>query len=270
MLACLSFVVFVASCGGSSDPGGEDDNTAPVAQITNPTDGSIYKFDDTIQFSGDATDNEDGDLSGISLVWSSDVDGQIGTGQLCSTDSLTPGAHQIRLTATDSEGSSGADSIEVFIPALPDTGQTTSYTGTFGEDSDYTINPPHYTKLNSFGNKLPESAMDWSMVRDDVTCLIWEVKTEDGSVRDRDNYYTFQDANDVFIAQLNSDNFGGYSDWRLPTIPELSTLISPGVYEPAINTLFFPNTASDIHWSTTIYSSNTDKTWLRSFSNRFN
>ncbi len=29
----------------------------------------------------------------------------------------------------------------------PDTGQTTSYTDTFGEDSDYTINPQSYTKL---------------------------------------------------------------------------------------------------------------------------
>ncbi len=28
---------------------------------------------------------------------------------------------------------------------LPDTGQTGDYTATFGEDSDYTINPPSYT-----------------------------------------------------------------------------------------------------------------------------
>jgi hypothetical protein len=29
---------------------------------------------------------------------------------------------------------------------VPDTGQTTSYTSTFGEDADYTINSPSYTK----------------------------------------------------------------------------------------------------------------------------
>lgn len=28
---------------------------------------------------------------------------------------------------------------------LPDTGQTGDYTSVFGEDSDYTINPPSYT-----------------------------------------------------------------------------------------------------------------------------
>ena len=32
---------------------------------------------------------------------------------------------------------------------VPDTGQTQSYAETFGEDSDYTINPPSYTKLDA-------------------------------------------------------------------------------------------------------------------------
>ena len=39
---------------------------------------------------------------------------------------------------------------------VPDTGQTQSYTDTFGEDSDYTINPPSYTKLDAQGNPLPD------------------------------------------------------------------------------------------------------------------
>ena len=36
----------------------------------------------------------------------------------------------------------------VFSWPLPDTGQTQSYTKTFGADSDYTINPPLYAKLD--------------------------------------------------------------------------------------------------------------------------
>ena len=35
--------------------------------------------------------------------------------------------------------------LSLSVPKLPDTGQTQSYTTTFGEDSDYTINPPSYT-----------------------------------------------------------------------------------------------------------------------------
>jgi hypothetical protein len=36
-------------------------------------------------------------------------------------------------------------SISTIYASLPDTGQTIKYTSIFGEDSDYTINPPSYT-----------------------------------------------------------------------------------------------------------------------------
>ena len=51
-----------------------------------------------------------------------------------------------------------ADASSVNSTPLPDTGQTESYTDTFGEDSDYLINPPSYTKLDANGNDLPDSA----------------------------------------------------------------------------------------------------------------
>ncbi|MCP3683231.1 MAG: DUF1566 domain-containing protein, partial [bacterium] len=44
---------------------------------------------------------------------------------------------------------------------LPDTGQTISYTDTFGEDSDYSINTPTYTD-------------NGDTVTDEVTGLIWQ------------------------------------------------------------------------------------------------
>ena len=91
------------------------------------------------------------------------------------------------------------------------------------------------------------------MVRDNVTGLIWENKTDDNSIHDRDNVYTWQDTQDIFIATLNSQSFGGHTDWRLPTIKELSTIVdssipSPG---PTINTNYFPNTRSSYYWSST-------------------
>ncbi|MBW2219001.1 MAG: hypothetical protein JRF40_05865, partial [Deltaproteobacteria bacterium] len=45
---------------------------------------------------------------------------------------------------------------------VPDTGQTTSYTDTFGEDADYTINPPSYTKLDTAGDDLADDATSWA------------------------------------------------------------------------------------------------------------
>jgi hypothetical protein len=43
----------------------------------------------------------------------------------------------------------------LFAASLPDTGQTQSYTATFGEDSDYTFSCPSYTKLDDRGTNCP-------------------------------------------------------------------------------------------------------------------
>jgi hypothetical protein len=149
---------------------------------------------------------------------------------------------------------------------LPDTGQTTSYTNTFGEDADYTINSPSYTKLDANGNTLPDSASEWSMVKDNVTGLIWENKTDDGGIHDKDNTYTWQNAKDVFIAHVNNQNFGGHSDWRMPTVKELSTLVYRGNYNnPSVNIAYFPNMMSADYWSFTTIDSNLGLAWYVSF-----
>ncbi len=132
----------------------------------------------------------------------------------------------------------------------PDTGQTTSYTHTFGEDSDYTIKPQSYTKLGSGGVELPVSttqANGWIMTRDNVTNLIWELKQNMDDIPDPNNPHDADNTTFSFqavIDTLNDSNFGGYSDWRLPTIKELSTVINLNRNSPSINTTFFPNTKS--------------------------
>jgi hypothetical protein len=179
---------------------------------------------------------------------------------------------------------------------LPDTGQTTCYDNDseitcpapgeafYGQDASYTINPPSYSKLDANGNDLPDSAASWSMVRDDVTGLIWEVKTDDGSIHDKDNKYTWYDSNPAtngghagmpgdgtdsedFINTLNSANFGGFSDWRLPTIKELSTIVNIETWSPSINTYYFPNTASSdcYYWSSTTHAYDNSKAWKMGF-----
>jgi len=161
---------------------------------------------------------------------------------------------------------------------VPDTGQTQSYTNTFGEDSDYTINPQSYTKLDSSGNALSDSATSWSMVKDNLTGLIWEVKTPSDGIEDfsnphdADNAYTWYDSNSTtnggdagtpgddtdtedFVNALNSSNFGGFSDWRLPTTKELSWIVNRGTNNPAINTDYFGDTMSLYsYWSSTTLS----------------
>lgn len=54
-----------------------------------------------------------------------------------------------------------------------------------------------YTKIANDGSTLPDSvklgtgAKDWACTRDNKTGLIWEVKTNDGGLRDQDNRYTW-------------------------------------------------------------------------------
>jgi len=160
---------------------------------------------------------------------------------------------------------------------IPDTGQTKCYGNAieitcpwwswqpfYGQDAQYSCNPQSYTKLDANGNDLPESAAEWFMVRDNVTELIWEVKTDDSSIHDRDDTYNWQDGQDVFISALNSANFGGYNDWRMPTVKELSAIVettTPGL-SPSINTDYFPNIqTSDWYGSSTSHARRTDDAW---------
>ncbi|MBN2106604.1 MAG: DUF1566 domain-containing protein, partial [Deltaproteobacteria bacterium] len=158
------------------------------------------------------------------------------------------------------------------VPALwpvPDTGQTGSYTGTFGEDSDYSINTPSYTKLDDGCVELADGASDWVMVRDDVTGLVWERKhnwngiANYGNPNDADNTYTWYDGatgtdgagtdTQDFIDALNAAVYGGFADWRMPTEKELLTIVNYGQHSPAVNTTYFSPTASDYYWSSDSY-----------------
>mgnify|MGYP007050450026 CR=1 FL=1 len=65
-----------------------------------------------------------------------------------------------------------------------------------------------YTKIANDGRELPADAVlgsgpgDWACTRDNVTGLLWEVKTDDGGLRDRDWTYTWYD-------DIHTDNNGG-------------------------------------------------------------
>ena len=176
--------------------------------------------------------------------------------------------------------------IDVHAWPIPDTGQTLCYdtAGTviacpspgqafYGQDGNYTIDPPSYTKLDATGAALPDSAASWVMVRDNVTGLIWENKTSDGTLHDGSKTFTWCDTNPAtnggsqgtcgtgtgnaatdtaaFVKALNDAKFGGFPDWRIPTAKELRTIMDPSHAYPAINETWFSNTVSSNYWSST-------------------
>ncbi len=77
---------------------------SPAVTLTSPADGATFYPAQLVTFQGSAYDPEDGQLSGSDLTWSSDVDGNLGTGTMTSTVNLSTGEHTITLRATDSGG----------------------------------------------------------------------------------------------------------------------------------------------------------------------
>jgi len=119
-----------------------------------------------------------------------------------------------------------------------------------------------FTKLDGNGNSLSASATTWSCVRDNVTGLVWEVKTDDGGIHDKDNIYrwggktalgmgygTYYPDWDTLVDGSNTEHLCGYSDWRVPTRTELQGLVHLGRTGPAIDTAYFPNTKAKYYWS---------------------
>lgn len=94
-------------------------NTLPIASITSPATGGTYNHNNFLEFTGTGYDTEDAWLSGVSLVWHSNKDGQLGTGNTITTNSLSGGAHTISLTVTDSVGTSNTATISLTILNTP-------------------------------------------------------------------------------------------------------------------------------------------------------
>lgn len=109
----------VVTCTATDSDGktGSDSITvisrSPFAQINHPGNNETRSIaDGDFPFSGVARDLEDGALTGTSLVWTSSIDGEIGTGE---TFNATPseGVHTITLTATD--GDQNTDSVTITL-----------------------------------------------------------------------------------------------------------------------------------------------------------
>ena len=169
-----------------------------------------------------------------------------------------------------------------------------------------------YTKLDAQGNELPKSAQSWSCVLDNRSGLVWEVKTDDGGARDKDNRYRWggkgvsnvaldwvknspgnkysesrwdgkgkrHDDWNKLVDSANSEQLCGFSDWRVPNLYELASLVrchggsyqsldkgcSGSYQKPTIDTQYFPNTRPYGYWSASPGANFSVNAWLLYFS----
>ncbi len=123
-----------------------------------------------------------------------------------------------------------------------------------------------------------DATNDWGCTRDNVTGLMWEVKTTTG-LRSMNHSYTWfktasPDGNNGTAAGGTCANAGrcdtekftqdvnalgtalcGARDWRMPTVNELEGIADFGRFSPAIDPTYFPNTltATSFYWSDSPY-----------------
>jgi hypothetical protein len=133
--------------------------------------------------------------------------------------------------------------------------------------------------------------------RDNVTGLIWEVKTADGGLHDQNDTYFWYNTNsatnggavgydnpgatcegyiagqpatycntEAFVARVNAAGWCGKNDWRMPTRKELQGIVSYDRVAPTIDTAYFPNTPTDSAvWSGSPYANYSSYAWYVDF-----
>lgn len=125
---------------------------------------------------------------------------------------------------------------------------------------------------------------EWGCTKDNVTGLLWEVKTTSG-LRSMSHGYSWYmtaspDGNngaasggtcetagrcdtEKFTQDVNMQPVAlcDYRDWRLPTVKELEGIADLGRSNPAIDPTYFPNTLSSGFWSGSPVASDSRRAW---------
>jgi uncharacterized protein DUF1566 len=184
--------------------------------------------------------------------------------------------------------------------AFPATGQTTSYVA--GDDGAIKAGAPLSYTDNGDGT-----------ITDNNTKLMWEKKDEAASgdlLHNVNNAYPWSgtcsgDGTTVcgtdadcsvaggtctpaggatytifqWVAQLNAEAFAGHTDWRVPNVKELQSIVDYGTFNPAVDAAFNTScssgctvltcscTQSSFYWSATTTAGNPGGAWLVNFVN---
>jgi len=107
-------------------------------------------------------------------------------------------------------------------------------------------------------------------VLDQQTGLIWArcpngMNWDGAACTGKATTYTWQKA----LTAADTSTLAGYTDWRLPNVRELASLVEPGCVDPALNTRIFPNTPGTDFWSSSPYVGSVYVAWYVYFNDGY-
>ncbi len=139
-----------------------------------------------------------------------------------------------------------------------------------------------FSKLGIKGELLSDNATIWSCVKDNLTGLIWEVKTNDKALRDTQHTYSWyntdgtsnggdvgkSDSNNTldYTNKVNQSALCGFSDWRLPSRQELESILDYGQTTLAtVDNNLFLNMQRKSYWTSTTVAVSPASAWAINF-----
>ncbi len=147
--------------------------------------------------------------------------------------------------------------------ALPATGQTKCYAMNGSEVACNDPNVPgqdgYYQKGCPTANRFVDNGN--GTVTDTCTGLMWQKDTADingdGTYTWEQDEVTWQQA----LQYCESLEFAGHSDWRLPNVRELQSIVDYGRYGPSIDPVFSVWAESWWYWSSSTGAGHPDYAW---------
>ena len=77
-----------------------------------------------------------------------------------------------------------------------------------------------------------------------------------------DGWGGFYDDWDTLVDGSNDASLCGFSDWRVPTLMELDSIVDAGRINPSTDSNYFPNTRSSWYWSSSPYAYMSTHAWI--------
>ena len=186
--------------------------------------------------------------------------------QVCSNAAFTP---DLTLTLNWTSGLNSGAARGTILNANPggvgSSGAATQVGGTaFGRDTDA------LTDSNADGHAglsyaATPSAAAQQCTTDNVTGLVWETKADANA---QAATYTY-DQLAAYVSAVNAASRCGKSDWRLPTVNELVTLVDFSLATgSAADATGFPNQAANRYWTADTVAGTTANAWFVDFGNQ--